>query len=310
MTCTVAIDAGQTGIKTRVIAGGVTFDRSFPGVLTNAAILPQLAQVIDELAQSAPEPIDTVAAGVSGLIPSDAKPQVLLAQLTHARPERIVLAHDSTTSYLAARGAETGAVIAAGTGIVTLAVGAEATARVDGWGNIMGDAGAGYWIGREALDAVMRAYDRRGPETTLTRHVEARWPMLEEAYIDLQASEHRVRIVAEFAEAVATESEAGDTVALEISQRAAQEAAHSVLTALRRVDLADAHAQVCALGGVFRSSVMRGHFVRQLAERAPKVELVPPQGHGIDGAVTLATLDADHPLASHIWSFVANEDRE
>ncbi len=46
-------------------------------------------------------------------------------------------------------------------------------ARVDGWGNIMGDAGSGYWIGREALDAVMRAYDGRGPQTALTDVVRA-----------------------------------------------------------------------------------------------------------------------------------------
>ncbi|MDT3318074.1 hypothetical protein Q9S71_14695 [Microbacterium sp. KSW4-11] len=46
---------------------------------------------------------------------------------------------------------------------MTLAVGDRDTARVDGWGWTMGDAGSGFWIGREALTAVMRAHDHRGP---------------------------------------------------------------------------------------------------------------------------------------------------
>ena len=33
---------------------------------------------------------------------------------------------------------------------------------------MIGDEGSGYWIGREALAAVMRARDGRGPETQLT----------------------------------------------------------------------------------------------------------------------------------------------
>ena len=41
-------------------------------------------------------------------------------------------------------------------------------ARAGGWGHMIGDEGSGYWIGREALAAVMRASDGRGPATRLT----------------------------------------------------------------------------------------------------------------------------------------------
>ncbi|WP_341476215.1 BadF/BadG/BcrA/BcrD ATPase family protein, partial [Cryobacterium zongtaii] len=59
----------------------------------------------------------------------------------------------------------------AGTGVVTLAVGVHDVARIDGWGNLIGNAGSGYWIGRAALEAVMREYDGRGPVTVLTATV-------------------------------------------------------------------------------------------------------------------------------------------
>ena len=59
----------------------------------------------------------------------------------------------------------------------------------------MGDAGSGYWIGRAALEAVMRAYDGRGPQTALTPVVLADFPALEDAYIELQADDERVGLV-------------------------------------------------------------------------------------------------------------------
>ena len=39
-------------------------------------------------------------------------------------------------------------------------------ARAGGWGYVLGDEGSGYWLGRQALRAVMRAADGRGPATT------------------------------------------------------------------------------------------------------------------------------------------------
>ena len=96
-------------------------------------------------------------------------------------------------------------------------------ARVDGWGYLMGDAGSGYWIGREALDAVMRAFDGRGPDTALRDVAERRWP-------DLEAGVHQppVRggsrdVVASFAEHVARLATEGDAVSQHITVRSGGE---------------------------------------------------------------------------------------
>lgn len=91
----------------------------------------------------------------------------------------------------------------------------------------MGDAGSGHWMGREALDAVMRAHDGRGQATALTAVMQRRWPDVEEAYIDLQSSPDRVRTIAELAST--------DPVAHAICVAAARELASSTEAALRRV---------------------------------------------------------------------------
>lgn len=300
-----AIDAGQTGMKVRVRRGAQSDDIVFDGIRTHEPLLPQLAHVVRAaMARTGLTP-GVITAGISGLTDRDADAAALLALLDDTGIRNAVLAHDSTTSFLGALGDARGAVVASGTGVVTLAVGRDAIARVDGWGYIMGDAGSGYWIGREALDAVMRAFDGRGPQTALTDIVRERWPDLAQAYIVLQASDDRVSVVASYAAHVARCADEGDAVAVEITRAAGQELAHSVTTALDRVAHSDDDRfAVCAMGGVFRSRALRADFARAMSAgaRGDAVDIVTPRGEGIDGAIALADLAPEHPLSSAVHS--------
>lgn len=296
-----SIDAGQTGVKVRV--PGAVPDRIYPGIRTDEPLLPQLAAVARDAVARDPHEgahVDTVTAGVSGLTAASADPAALVAMLDETGIVRAAIAHDSITSYLGALGAEPGAVVAAGGGVVTLAVGRSSIARVDGWGYLMGDAGSGFWIGREALVAVMRAHDGRGPQTALTDVVAARWPDLETAYVGLQADERKVSVIASFAEPVAAAADDGDAVALDITRRAARELAGSAVAGLERVGLAGVAAPVCAIGGVFRSARLRSEFEGRVLERASHARVVSPRGAGIDGVALLAQLGQEHPLSASI----------
>lgn len=292
-----AVDAGQSGMKVRIEAGERREEFEFSGIHTGTDLLPQLAQVVrDTVARSGVAP-DLVTAGVSGLTDREADAGALLGLVEAHGAQGVVLAHDSTTSFLGALGDRPGVVVASGTGVVTLGVGATTTARVDGWGWIMGDAGRGYWIGREALDAVMRAFDGRGPATTLTEVARGLWPDLTQAYIELQANHDRVRVVASLAREVAAAAGAEDAVALDISARAAAELAHSVRTAASTVRSNETELPVCAIGGVFSSAPLRTAFAREVDADA-HLRLVDPGGVGIDGALALASLDPRHPLGA------------
>ena len=298
-----AIDAGQTGVKTRLLRDGRTDDGlTLPGVRTDAPLAPQFADAVHRAAARAGAPIGVVAIGASGLVDARADADALLALTADAGVERVLLAHDSVTSYLGSLGDTRGAVVAAGTGVVALAVGRTRIARIDGWGNIMGDAGSGHWIGREVLDAVMRAHDGRGAPTALADVVRERWPDLEAAYIDLQSDPDRVRVVASFAERAAALA-ASDETAARIVRRAADELALSAATGLDRVrDEGDARTgfTVGVIGGVFRSDAVRERFAQTLAERWPGAGVIVPQGTGLDGAAALAALPSTHALHAAI----------
>ncbi len=288
-----ALDAGQTGIKVRLVrAGADPVERLFPGVRTDQPLLPQLAAVVREAAGD--EPLGTVAAGVSGLTSVEHDAAELRALLHAAAPARVLLAHDSVTSYLGTLGDRPGAVVASGTGTIILAVGPAGVARVEGWGYLMGDAGSGFWIGRAALEAVMRAHDGRGPATALAAVVRSRWPVQEDAYVQLQADPAKVSVVAWFAEAVAAHA-ATDEVAARICRDAGEELALSVVTALRRAGT-DAAPVVSAIGGVFRGDAVRAAFEEAVRAVHPGVRFVAPHGTGLDGAAALAELGDAHPL--------------
>jgi len=298
-----ALDAGQTGIKVRRgWADGTTEDDLLPGVLTDRPLAPQLSAAITRFADATGSSGYTAAIGLSGATDPHGEAARLLSE--HPAAARVLVAHDSVSSYLGVLGDRPGAVVAAGTGVVTLGVGTERAARVDGWGNIMGDAGSGYWIGREALDAVMRAYDGRGPKTALTTVVTERWPDLESAYVSLQSDDERVRIVASFAAPTAALAAQGDQVAADICRRAADELALSVIAALRASGAPD-DAVVSATGGVFGSAVVLDAFTASVRADRPDVRFVAPAGSGLDGVAALAELPTDHALRE----LIADADR-
>jgi len=93
-----------------------------------------------------------------------------LEELCHDRP--LVLDTDAAAAHQGAFNGEVGITLTAGTGAIALGIDGEGERFYsDGWGPILGDEGSGYWMGLEALKAVCRAADGRGPKTRLTAPV-------------------------------------------------------------------------------------------------------------------------------------------
>jgi len=303
-----AIDAGQSGIKVRHADAAGASEWAGPGIRTDLPLLPQLARVMED-AVDAGRSFAEVGLGVSGLTSDEADAGYLLAVTAQHGVRAVHLAHDSITAYLGALGDDRGAVVASGTGVVTLAVGRTELARVDGWGYLLGDAGSGYWLGRAALDAVMRAYDGRGDATALSAIALAEFPDLEHAYIELQADPGRVGRIAAYARHVADSAAADDAVALAIVSEAGRELAASVIAGLRRVGEADAPApRVRAVGGVFGGTALTAAFTSAVLERLPSAEIRIGEAHPLDGAAALAAVAPTSALAGHIATATVEAD--
>ncbi|WAB84362.1 hypothetical protein OVN20_01960 [Microcella daejeonensis] len=293
MAVRASIDAGQSSIRVRV-DGHEPKVMTFPGLRNDRSTVGQVAELLsvhDGWCAT------SIAIGLSGYDDDPAAAGVLLAVAPSA--VRVAVAHDSITGYLGANGGAPGVVAAVGTGVVVLGVGPSETARVDGWGSLLGDAGGAYWIGRAGIEAALRARDGRGRRTALTARVEEAFGPIERLALEVQADAGRVARVAAFARVV-TDTAESDEVAAGIVDGAAVELAHSILTAGREAGVNTTSARISGTGQVLTSAALVARLSARLDESNPGTTLELPLGAPIDGVERLHDGLAGHPLSTSV----------
>src|ERR1043166_1293116 len=99
-----------------------------------------------------------ICVGIAGVDREDEARIVTATMRRTPRHSRVLVVNDALIALVAGARDAAGIVVIAGTGSIAYGrnVAGEA-ARAGGWGHMIGDEGSGYWIGREALTAVMRA---------------------------------------------------------------------------------------------------------------------------------------------------------
>jgi N-acetylmuramic acid 6-phosphate etherase len=215
-------------------------------------------------------------------------------------PVRLV--PDLVAAWSGATGGEPGIVLAAGTGAVAYGKNPLGfTARAGGWGPLYGDEGSGYWIGIEALRAVARSLDGRGPQTSLA---ESAW-LTEGAKLPLSSgnlsrmTEQALRAayrdnwprekVAAAAPTVVQHAASGDRVASEILERAAAELGALVLSVARQLTWGAAPIPVFGVGGLLNAGPpLREPLERWVATVLPSARWSEARGSPLDGALRLA----------------------
>jgi glucosamine kinase len=184
---------------------------------------------------------------------------------------RVAVGDDTDAALAGAFRGGPGVVVIAGTG--SGAAGrdpAGRTTRVGGHGYLLGDEGGGYWVGREAVRAALRAADGTGPPTALDAVVRAAFGGLAEAEVAVHEHPTDRALLARLLPSVAALA-GGDAEARRIVAAAA---AHLVdLAAAARARLGPL--PVAITGGVFRCELIRAAVVAATgaAEPAEPAEL-------------------------------------
>jgi N-acetylglucosamine kinase-like BadF-type ATPase len=166
---TVGVDAGGTGSRAVVVEDGAVARRRDLGplnVLLHPDAIDRLAALVTEVGAKA------AGFGLAG-VRSRADAERIAAELAERTGARVAVGDDADAALAGAFEGKAGIVVIAGTG--SAAAGRDAagrTLRVGGHGYLLGDEGGGYWIGREAVRAVLRASDGTGPPTALTAIVQ------------------------------------------------------------------------------------------------------------------------------------------
>lgn len=237
--------------------------------------------------------VDAVGVGVPGAMAAPEGARRLAAQLARSLPARkVAVTSDAITSHAGALGGKPGVVLAAGTGAVTVAIGADGTFhRVDGWGPWLGDEGSGAWLGRCGLQAVARAGDGRGPATTLVEAAVRQFGSIGELAAKLGSDPNPARSMAAFAPAVAEAARNGDLVALQLLEACATALAHSMIAAANALDVRGPVTGVIVGGLVNMGPVLLDPLHAALERSGTNLQLQPAEGTSIDGARRLATIE-------------------
>jgi N-acetylglucosamine kinase-like BadF-type ATPase len=181
-------------------------------------------------------PVQGAWLGVSGLDRSE--DHTALFPHLSALARRVHLSNDAELLLSALDGAA-GVALIAGTGSIALGRDVrDTTARAGGWGNVMGDEGSGYDLGRLALQAAARAADGRGEPTLLLDLILQHWQldkadaMIGEVYPDDDKGK-----IARLSTYVFQAARQGDAIAQAIVEQAASELALAALTVGKALDL-------------------------------------------------------------------------
>jgi N-acetylglucosamine kinase-like BadF-type ATPase len=206
-------------------------------------------------------------------------------------PARIEIVGDTVIALEAAFGLGAGIVVIAGTGSVAFGRDvAGNTARAGGWGFAISDKGSGHWIGREAVAAIVDAYDR-SRETALARMVLEAWKLNDLDELVQHANANPAPEFPRLFPVVLDASEEGDAVARELLSTAAVRLAALASVVVERfaAGRSAGFLPIAMTGSVFRQSLrVRENFRATLQERFPGIEVRQEMVDPVEGAVARA----------------------
>jgi glucosamine kinase len=170
----VGIDAGGTAtrcvvstldgtVRTRAVAGGANQNSS------RDRPADTLTAVLSEVDGPAVVGGVVAAAGSGGAGRPRAQAAAEEAWRRAGLAGRVEVVTDLVAAFAAGTPSPSGVLLIAGTGAVAARFENHSLVRrADGYGWLAGDEGSAVWLGREAVRAVLRALDGRGPKTALT----------------------------------------------------------------------------------------------------------------------------------------------
>src|SRR5476649_450469 len=234
--------------------------------------------------------------GIAGVDRDDEARTVRALMRRIGYKSRVLVVNDALIALVAGARDAPGIVVIAGTG--SIAYGRNAAgeaARAGGWGHMIGDEGSGYWIGREALAAVMRSADGRGPETRLTAEILAHFSVAIVSQLPRIVYDREMpRVaVAALGPIVQRVGEQGDAVATRILERATDELVLAAQSVAARLEMRGDEFTFYLAGGAFKVVPwLATQLPRRLVEVAPRCQVQVLDAEPAVGAVWLALSEA------------------
>jgi N-acetylglucosamine kinase-like BadF-type ATPase len=214
-----------------------------------------------------PAAVEATVIGIAGASVPPVK-NAVVAMIGDLVPGEIEIVGDMVIAMEAAFPGLPGVVVISGTGSVAFGRNhlGEA-ARAGGWGSAISDEGSGYWIGRAAVSAVLRAHDA-GATSMLLRGILDLWRL--DSLEELLQKGNSLPGFADLFPTVESAAAAGDPIAQQILVAAGSELATLAGVVIGRLWPAEQAVPVAIGGGVFAHSPrVRDTFWNKLRAQCP-----------------------------------------
>lgn len=250
MTYLVGIDGGGSTVRVAVtdfdlvVCADSRGDTVNPSVIGREAAAQRIRQTVQaalKMANLTAADIAGVGIGVAGAADTHSSGW-LVEVMGGVLPDTVVApSSDMGIALVGAHGKREGILVLAGTGSVAYGINqAGDSAQAGGWGYLLGDEGSGYWIGLQAIKAVIRAADGYRDSDAFTHHILTTWGL--EHPRDLirwvyHTQTPRTRDIAALTPFVIAQAEADNPLAVSIIDEAAQELARMAQAVIQRLHM-------------------------------------------------------------------------
>ena len=313
-----AIDGGNSKTDVALVAddGAVLASARGPGINAHYVGVDQTVLILDAVVKQAAAQLDgtqlagagagfiarhTVACLANADLPEEEAEHAAVVQAQGWSPTATVV--NDTFAILRAGsepGAHWGVAVVCGAGINCVGVAPDGrVTRYLALGAISGDWGGGYGLGVEVLWHAIRAEDGRGPGTALAGYLTSHFGV--DKVEDVTLGIHKGKIgeddLTGLAPMLLRAADEGDTVALTVVNRLAEEVSVMAVTAMRRLGLETLATPVVLGGSVLtaRNPLLMDGITRRLGEAAPAAIMRVIDVAPVAGA---ALLGLDHVHAS------------
>ena len=163
------IDGGGSGLRVAIVDSAmrviccVEASAANPNVIgpdeAQACIRDAVVQALSQAGRS-PEDVGAAGIGVSGASQQHSR-EWLLTTLAPVLPISLIMpSSDLEIALVGALGQRQGVLILAGTGSAAFGIAPDGRSlQIGGWGYLLGDAGSGFWIGKQVLQSIIRKHE-------------------------------------------------------------------------------------------------------------------------------------------------------
>ena len=215
----------------------------------------------------------------------------IAGHLKDTRDDGWIVINDVVGAWATVNGGGPAVAAIAGTGSNVFGVGPEARSwRTGGWGHLLGDEGSGYWLGNESIRAALRDRDGSGPRTKLGEVACSFFNVgdIEELVTLVYSKPLTKSEIAALAVETGNLADAGDDVARQLYERAAELLGGQITTVIEQTGLTGAF-PVGLIGSAYRAGeVFISPLRARVARSAPEAEIRRVEMPPVGGSLTLA----------------------